>query len=177
MAPNAASICHGTADGLVATEIQPTSTRQAIAVSLSTSTVAVPRSRVPGLVASLQRMHVTPPQAAIISFDYEPLKAIKRALPAYEAYWLVDAPSADPKKKSLPLDTLIRDSRAAGFDGLDFSYKWPLDAGGVKQIKAAGLSLHVWTVDVPLVAKRWSELGADSITTNRAGWLREQLAR
>jgi glycerophosphoryl diester phosphodiesterase len=33
----------------------------------------------------------------------------------------------------------------------------------------------VWTVDVVEVAQRWIGLGVASITTNRPGWLREQL--
>ncbi len=130
---------------------------------------------VPGLVASLQRMHVTPKQAVIISFDREPLIAIKKALPAYPALWLINGPSSNPKKKTPSLDDLIRDCRSAGFDGLSFNQNWPLDAEGAKKIKAAGLGIHVWTVDLPQIAQRWIDLGVDAITTNRAGWLREQL--
>ena len=132
------------------------------------------------LVAAIQRNHITPRQAAIICFDYEPLKAVKKALPAYQCLWLVDTPSSNPKKQKgtpLTLDELIRDCRAAGFDGLSFNQTWPLEADGVKKIKAAGLLVHVWTVDLPQIAQRWIELGVDSITTNRAGWLREQLKR
>lgn len=130
---------------------------------------------VPGLVASLQRMHVTPQQAAIISFDYEPLRAVKKALPAYPALWLINGPSSDKRKKSPALEDLIRDCRQAGFDGLSFNQNWPLDHEGAKKIRAAGLVIHVWTVDLPQVAARWIDLGVDAITTNRAGWLREQL--
>ena len=130
---------------------------------------------VPGLVVALQRNHISPKQAAIISFDLEPLKAVKKALPDYQTLWLVNAPSSDPKKKLPSLDDLIRDCRAAGFSGLSFNQNWPLDTEAVKKIKAAGLLMHAWTVDLPQVAHRWIELGVDSITTNRAGWLREQL--
>jgi glycerophosphoryl diester phosphodiesterase len=130
---------------------------------------------IPGLVTALQRNHVSPKQAAIISFDFEPLQAVKQALPDYQTLWLVNAPSSDPKKKSPTLDDLIRDCRAAGFAGLSFNQDWPLDTDSVKKIKAAGLLMHAWTVDLPQIAHRWIELGTDSITTNRAGWLREQL--
>ena len=44
-------------------------------------------------------------------------------------------------------------------------------------MKAAGLRLYVWTVDDPAVAKRMVGLGVDGITTDRPGWLREQLAK
>ncbi len=132
---------------------------------------------VPGLVAAIQRNHVSPKQAAIISFDFDVLKAVKKALPDYQALWLVNAPSSDPKKKSPTLDDLIRDCRAAGFSGLSFNQNWPLETDSVKKIKAASLLMHVWTVDLPQIAQRWIDLGVDSITTNRPGWLREQLKR
>ncbi|MEO6245356.1 MAG: glycerophosphodiester phosphodiesterase [Opitutaceae bacterium] len=133
---------------------------------------------VPDLVAAIKRNKITPQQAAIISFDHAPLLAVKKALPSYQALWLANAPSSDPKKKKSPtLDELIRDCRAAGFDGLSFNQNWPLEPDGVKKIKAAGLLMHVWTVDLPQIAQRWIDLGVDSITTNRAGWLREQLKK
>lgn len=132
---------------------------------------------VPAMAASLRRMKITAQQAVIISFKYEALVAAKRALPDYPALLLANKPSTDPKKKSPTLDELIRDCQAAKLDGLDLNHGWPLDAAAVKKIRAAKLQLHVWTIDDPAIARHWAELGADSITTNRAGWLREQLGQ
>jgi glycerophosphoryl diester phosphodiesterase len=131
------------------------------------------------LVATVKRHRLTPRQAAIIHFDYEPLKAAKQGLPDFQCLWLVNAPSSDPKKKAqnLSLDELIARCRAAHLDGLSFNQNFPLELEGAKKIHAAGLVFHVWTVDLPQIAQRWIDLGVDSITTNRAGWLREQLAR
>lgn len=132
---------------------------------------------VPAMVASLQRMRYTAQQAVIISFNYESIKAAKKALPDYTALWLVRQPSGDSKKPSPTLDDLLRDCRAARLDGLDLNFNWPLDAAAVKKIKDAGLQLHVWTVNDPAVARRWVGLGVDGITTDRPAWLREQLRR
>jgi glycerophosphoryl diester phosphodiesterase len=44
-------------------------------------------------------------------------------------------------------------------------------------VKAAGLKLYVWTVNDPAVARRMVEIGVHGITTDRPGWLREQLGR
>ena len=87
------------------------------------------------------------------------------------------APDAkDPKAKRPPsIDEVIRDAKAAGFTGLDLQHTWPLTPADVARIRAAGLELHVWTVDDPAIARRWIGLGVASITTNRPGWLREQL--
>ncbi len=142
--------------------------RVIIHIYLETDTISA-------LADAIRRNQIGPDRAAIISFDYEPLCAVRAALPAFQTLWLVKAPSADPAKKTLSLDELIRDCRAAGFSGLSFNQDWPLDEAGVKQIKSAGLLMHVWTVDLPQIARRWIDLGVDSITTNRPGWLREQL--
>jgi len=52
-----------------------------------------------------------------------------------------------------------------------------LDEAFARAVKDAGLKLYVWTVNDPAVAKRMAGLGVDGITTDRPGWLREQLAR
>lgn len=115
----------------------------------------------------------------VISFNLETLKAVRRELPAFRTLYLMGykAPDAkDPKAKRPPaIDDVIRDARAAGLTGLDLQYSWPLTPADVKRVRDAGLELHVWTVDDPAVAKRWIGLGVASITTNRPGWLREQL--
>ncbi|WP_161554817.1 hypothetical protein [Ereboglobus luteus] len=45
----------------------------------------------------------------------------------------------------------------------------------MKRIKDAGLELHVWTVDDPVLGRHWIELGTMSITTNRPAYLRKEL--
>jgi len=42
-------------------------------------------------------------------------------------------------------------------------------------VKNLNLELLTWTVDDPAEAKRLIDLGVRAITTNRPGWLREQL--
>ena len=45
----------------------------------------------------------------------------------------------------------------------------------IGQLKADGLEVACWTVDDPKVAKTLVEGGVWGLTTNRPGWLREQL--
>ena len=101
---------------------------------------------------------------------------MRQQLPGYETLWLVGY-KLSPETGKLPIefDELVRRCKAAGFDGLDLNYNWPLDRAAVQSLKAAGLQLHVWTVDDPAMARKWVEIGVDGITTDRPGWLREQL--
>jgi glycerophosphoryl diester phosphodiesterase len=45
----------------------------------------------------------------------------------------------------------------------------------VQALCAAQYPLHVWTVDDPEVALRFTRLGTVSVTTNRPEWLRREL--
>ena len=69
---------------------------------------------------------------------------------------------------------LVHQAKSAGFDGLDVHYAG-VNKAFTDAVKVAGLKLYVWTVDDEQEASRLKELGVDGITTNRPGWLREQL--
>ncbi len=62
-------------------------------------------------------------------------------------------------------------------NGLDLQGTFPIDRAFVVKVKAAGLKLCTWTVDDLPTAERLVAAGVDGITTNRPGWLREQLGR
>lgn len=136
---------------------------------------------VPALARSLARCGATPATVTLISFNAATLREIRRVLPGYRTLYLMGykAPApGDPKAKAPPrIDDVIAEARAAGFTGLDLQHTWPLTPADVARIRAAGLELHVWTVDELEVARRWIGLGVASVTTNRPGWLRAGLGR
>lgn len=117
----------------------------------------------------LERAGVLPQHIVLIGFDYELMKAVKSAVPHLGVLWLCGMPSAATSNE------LIARCREANFDGLNLSFAWPLDENFVRRIKDADLQLFVWTVDDSDVARRLALAGVDGITTNRPGWLREQL--
>jgi glycerophosphoryl diester phosphodiesterase len=113
-------------------------------------------------------------QLVIIGFGYDTMRAAKERFPAHQVYWLV---SGDKKKDLFPTAReLIAKAKAAGLDGLNLDWNFPIDATFAKQVHDAGLKLLAWTVDDPKVARRLASAGVDGITTNRPEWLREQLA-
>jgi glycerophosphoryl diester phosphodiesterase len=134
---------------------------------------------VPELKRVLAKTGASEKNITIISFKYETLQEVRKQLPHLKTEWLVGYKKPNPKAPSATpqptLDEVIRDAKAAKLTGLDLQSTWPLTAADTKKIKDAGLELHVWTVDDPAVAKHWIGLGVESITTNRPGWLREQL--
>jgi glycerophosphoryl diester phosphodiesterase len=69
---------------------------------------------------------------------------------------------------------LVR-ANATGADGVDLYANERVDKHLARMLRDEGLELHVWTVNDPVVARKMVEVGAESITTDRPGWLREQL--
>lgn len=125
----------------------------------------------PSLGESLARSRATEASVVLISFNFDALRQAHERWPQYKTLWLVGYGGESPA-----IEKIIEQARAAGFDGLDVSANWPLDASDVRRVKTAGLQLHVWTVDSPELANHWIGMGADSITTNFAGLLKERLA-
>ena len=114
------------------------------------------------------------PQAVIICFNYETVKAAKAMLPDCEVNWLVSSPGRI--KKAARLKQIIEKAWNAELDGLDLSSRFRINHEFVATIHKVGLKLYTWTVDDPGLARREAEAGVDGITTNRPGWLREQIA-
>lgn len=135
---------------------------------------------VPELKRVLTAMKVDERKITIISFNYDSLVEVRKRMPHLPTLWLVGHPAPNAKKspnaKPPPtVDEMVRDAKKAKLTGLDLQYHWPLTPADLKKIKAAGLELHVWTVNDVEIAKRWIGFGVASITTDRPGWLREQL--
>jgi glycerophosphoryl diester phosphodiesterase len=114
-------------------------------------------------------------QLTIICFNYETLKLARERFPELALFWLV-APTKESNGLLPAVDELITKAKSAKFEGLNVDYRFAIDDRFVSRVKDAGLKLYIWTVNDPAVARRLAALGADGITTDRPGWLREQLA-
>ena len=110
----------------------------------------------------------------IIGFDLETV-AMSKEMIDVPTYWLKGTEKIKESEQWIPHDPqLVQTAKEKGLDGLDVHY-----AGVTKEfvdaVKASGQKLYVWTVDDPEEAIRLIKLGVVGITTNRPGWLREQL--
>jgi glycerophosphoryl diester phosphodiesterase len=113
-------------------------------------------------------------QTVIIGFDYATIKAAKATFPELEVNWLVASPGRI--KKTARLQQLVEKAWSAKFDGLDLNSRFLISPEFVATLHRLDLKIYTWTVDDPILARRQAESGVDGITTNRPGWLREQLA-
>jgi glycerophosphoryl diester phosphodiesterase len=102
-----------------------------------------------------------------IAFDFQTISDTKKAFPGNSCYWLCS--NADLLKKN------ISSVSGAGLDGISLS--WNIISKEVAaEARKLKLELFSWTVDNPEEAKRLMSLGVKGITTNRPGWLNEQIA-
>jgi glycerophosphoryl diester phosphodiesterase len=128
------------------------------------------------LIAAVRRSKLAEEQIVLICFSAPLLAELRRTLSGSPTYLVVEFlrdphggvwyPDADER-----LDAAL----CHGLTGVDLMAARAVDPGLLKRITAAGLDLCVWTVDEPDEATRLIELGVRRITTNRPGWLREQL--
>jgi glycerophosphoryl diester phosphodiesterase len=133
---------------------------------------------VPAVAAAVTGANLAPEQIAIISFYPETIAAAKQMLPQNKAYFLSGFKQDPATAAWTPTAaSLIATAQSLGADGLDLDYRGPIDADFVREVKAAGLELYVWTVDEAEAARRLAAAGVDGITSNRADWLRREIRR
>ena len=129
---------------------------------------------VPELGRVLKAAKLKPAQTCVISFDAAVIAATKKARPDLPALWLVSLNARKPRTA----EELIAKAKEINADGLDLSATPAvLDEAFGKKVKAAGLKLCVWTVNDVDLARKMIAAGAESITTDKPAWLREQLAK
>jgi len=116
-------------------------------------------------------------QMVIISFRADVVESAKKRLPGIKAFYLADFKEDKTGGTWSPgASELIESAKRMGADGLDLCAARPcVDFEFVRAVHEAGLEFSAWTIDEPVLARRLVEFGVDSITTNRAKWMREQL--
>lgn len=118
-------------------------------------------------------------QIRLISFHEDVIVEARRQIPELKAYWLTGFKQDKETQvwTPSPREVLATLERIKA-DGLDCRAEPSVvDAAFVKQLRQRKLEFHCWTVDDPDIAQRMRSLGADSITTNRPAYLRDELAR
>jgi glycerophosphoryl diester phosphodiesterase len=131
---------------------------------------------IPGIRAAMERVGAPAKAIVIIGFSLNTVTEAKRELPEVEVCWIIERKRNWRNGRWTPIsDFAIQRVREAGLDGVDMGVRG-LHTDFVEEIKDAKLKCYVWTVDSPFVAARLIKAGIDGITTNRPGWLRQQLS-
>jgi len=115
-------------------------------------------------------------QLRLLAFDPLLVAGVKKALPELRVCLNLDYRwSLRTRSWSPSLAEVMEALEQSGSDGLSSRAHAMLDGQMVAGLRSRGKEVHVWTVDSVRSACRYSELGVDSIMTNRPGWLRSRL--
>ena len=137
----------------------------------------------PEIVAPMMKLieasSLSPEQIIIISFNGETTAECERVAPHLKTHWLTGYKEQDGGRLAPTVDEVIADWKQSGADGFGSQARVDyVDDEFLKKLRDAGCrEFHVWTVDEPDVAQYYLDRGAAWITTNRPGWLRQQLAK
>lgn len=101
-----------------------------------------------------------------ICFDFKTITDTKKTFPKNSCYWLCSNAALFEKS--------INQVPSSGIEGVSLSYGI-IDKKTADLVKGMNIELFTWTVDDPKEAGRLISLGVKGITTNRPGWLNEQI--
>jgi glycerophosphoryl diester phosphodiesterase len=115
-------------------------------------------------------------QIEIIAFNFETLAEAKRSMPHYRMLWLLDLDYSLPwwlwwRSKQEIIDKI----RKFNLDGIDVWSGRLLTRKFIERFRKERFYVYAWTVDNPEKARELVESDINGITTNRAGWMRDQL--
>jgi glycerophosphoryl diester phosphodiesterase len=129
----------------------------------------------PALKEALAGAGLQSGQAIVMSFDARVIGEAKRLLPQLKALWLTDF-KAGPETGVRPsAKEILQTLDKTGADGVGCRAHPAVDQAFMQALRTAQKEVHLWTVDDVALAKRYLQLGVDSLTSNRAGWLKQGL--
>lgn len=133
---------------------------------------------VPQLKKEVASASLKPEQMIVIAFDAQVIAAVRKEIPAIKAHWLTSYKEDKATGKWSPtLDQVLATLKRIDATGLDTNAHKLIDEPFVKALRDARYEFHCWTVNDPVIARRFIGLGVDSITTDRPAWLRQQIGQ
>lgn len=119
---------------------------------------------IPYLVKEIQESDLKTDQVRMICFNEEVIKAFKKTMPDYKAYWLSGFKKKNGSWKPSLEEVLfiLQDCKA---DGLDSQHTIPPEFS--KAVLSAGFEWHAWTINDVVTAKRLAKRDIYSVTTDR----------
>lgn len=103
---------------------------------------------------------------SFIAFDFETIKEAKVLFPEVPGYYLSSFQGDINKRFGAIVESNL--------EGVDLRHTI-IDEALVEKCNGAGLDVWCWTVNDPATARKMKEMGVTAITTDRPGWLKEQL--
>ncbi len=127
---------------------------------------------VPHLKALLEASGQSADRQTIIAFSQEVVAEVRKQLPHFPTYWLVSIKERNGNVEPTS-EEIIRIARELDIPGVDIG--GAIHESLVKDLKAAGLEVHAWTINDPERARELVSWGVQSITTDKPALMLESL--
>jgi len=128
------------------------------------------------LVYELSHSNLKHNQIEIIAFDINTLSKAKELLPQFKMLLLLNLDYIVPSWLAVVNNNqIIKKLKQTNLNGVNAWAGKLLTHRFISDFKESGLFVYTWTVDNPEKAKTIINNGIDGLTTNRAGWMMEQL--
>ena len=132
------------------------------------------------LARILKRAARKPEETVVMSFNLALVRQAKQRISRCPVYWIQGTTprrNAETGAETGTVADLIETCRQGRLDGLNLAHDSRILPEHVERLYALGIRLGVWTVNQADAARRVAQLGVDSITSDRPGWLRAELGR
>ncbi len=123
-------------------------------------------SEIVPLLKALLKDHPKRSQIIFIAFGWQVINDLKNEFPDLPAFWL--------SSKKADVDARWEEVKANGLDGINLHHSI-IDRDLIEKAHKDNLGVLCWTVDKMDDVHRLINIGIDGITTNRPGYIREQL--
>lgn len=130
---------------------------------------------VPPLLEVLDYGGLKGSQIVVISFSRDVVRAFKAARPGLTVNWLTSFRRDEQGRLRPTAEEIVATVGELGADGVGFKGLSHIDRDFIQTLREAGLGAHVWTINSPAEARRFQDLGVDSITTDYPALIRQAL--
>jgi glycerophosphoryl diester phosphodiesterase len=132
----------------------------------------------PEMEKLLLENNLAPHQITIMDFDLDTVIRAREEFPETEVLWLYEFFNEENsnaiKEKLIEIIEVADKYKLTGVNIEDIE---EFDKSFIQMAKVRGLKCYCWTVDDPVRVSYLIESGIDGITTNRPGWMREELEK
>jgi glycerophosphoryl diester phosphodiesterase len=125
------------------------------------------------LLEQIEKAGLKSEQIVVICFKAKVLQELKAKAPQYNVSWLCNFHENEAGDMTPSLETVLETLALIQANGLSSNSAIP--ESFIEAIEQKGYAWHVWTIDDLETAQRMHALGAKSITSNRAGFIRKNL--
>lgn len=128
------------------------------------------------LLRDLEKSKLNNEQVVFICFNANVIRAIKRKVPEFKAYWLCSIKKNRAGFVTPSLETALATLRQIKADGMSSS-KDGIGDRFIEGVQRAGFEHHVWTVNDANTARWFADHGTLSVTTDFPGKIKDALKK